>query len=364
VLLVGDSLALGGTEGQFVEIACGLKKAKWDVHVRCLRAAGPLRRVLDAAGLHVESCGPGSFRSPRVVPAILALARYLRRHRIELVHSFDFYSNLLSVPAARIARVPLTIASQRDLGDLRPRLQQRLHRAVLRLADLVVVNSPVVAERLRRRKTVAAERLVLIPNGVDVARFAPAAPVRSGGPWTTSGTLANLRPEKGLTDLVRAAALVRDRHPHHRVAIWGEGPMRGQLQAMIRESGLANTVHLRGTTMAPAAALRELDVFVLPSLSEACSNALLQAMATGRPVVATAVGGNTALITANVTGLLVPPGDARALAAAITRLIDDPSFAAALGARACRRVQRDFGVDRMLANLQSLYERGLAEAAA
>ena len=364
VLLIGDSLALGGTEGQFVEIACGLKKAKWDVHVSCLRAEGPLRSTLEAAGLHARSCGPGSFRSPRVLASVLELVRYLRTQQIRLVHCFDFYSNLLGIPAARLARVPVTIASQRDLGDLRPPLQRRLHRAVLRLADLVLVNSPAVAERVRHDGATLPERLVVIQNGVDLARFSPASRPRHRSDEVTIGTLANLRPEKGLTHLVRAAALVRDRHPRHRLVIWGEGPLRADLERLIRELGLSDTVELRGTTTEPEAALRELDIFVLPSLSEACSNALLQAMATGRAVVATRVGGNAALVADEMTGLLVPPADAGALAAAIVKLIEHPALAAALAARARRRVQSEFGVDRMLAHVQSLYERGLAGATA
>ena len=363
VLLIGDSLALGGTEGQFVETACGLKNAGWDVHVACLRAEGPLRAMLDAVGLAPRSCGPGSFRSPRALLAVLRLARYLTRHRIRLVHAFDFYSNLLGVPAARLARVPVIIASQRDLGDLRPPLQHRLHRAILRLADLVVVNTPVIAERLTRDGTVASDRLVVIQNGVDLERFSADAPARRR-PSPTIGTLANLRPEKGLSDLVQAVALVRARHPRHRTLIWGEGPLRGELERQIHELRLGDTVELRGTTTQPELALRELDIFVLPSVSEACSNALLQAMATGRAVVATRVGGNTALVADGMTGLLVPPRDSAALAAAIGRLIDEPELAATLAARARRRVRSEFGVDQMLARVQSLYERTLAGVAA
>ncbi len=104
VLLIGDSLNLGGTEGQFVTVACGLNRARWDVHVSCLRAEGPLHARLERAGVHAWSCGRGSFKSPRLALAVLGLVRYLRAHRIRLVHSFDFYSNILGVPAARIAR--------------------------------------------------------------------------------------------------------------------------------------------------------------------------------------------------------------------------------------------------------------------
>lgn len=363
VLLLGNDLTLGGTEGQFVEIACRLDRSRWEPHVSCVRAEGPRRAQLDAAGVGVWSCGPNSLKSPRLAAAVLKLARFLRAHRIDLVHSFDFYSNILGVPAARLARVPAVIASQRDLGDLRPRLQRRLHNIVLRLADYVVVNTDIVAERIAKAGVVAPTRIVVIPNGVDGARF-------SGRPGGDSdrrpgriviGTLAVLRPEKGLGDFVRAARHVAERFPEARFVIWGDGPLRADLERTVRDVGLSGAVALAGATLEPEAALKTLDIFVLPSLSEACSNALLEAMATGRAVVATRVGGNPALVEDQVTGLLVPPGDPAALAKAVIRLIEDPALAAELGARAQRRVLAEFGIDRMLARFEALYDRVLAE---
>jgi len=132
----------------------------------------------------------------------------------------------------------------------------------------------------------------------------------------------------------------------------------------VRELGLEQVVELRGATAQPEAALRELDIFVLPSVSEACPNALLETMAMGLPVVATRVGGIPALVEDGRTGLLVPPGDPPALARAIAGLIEDPVRAAAMAARAREHVRNDFGLDRMLARLQVLYDRALAADAA
>jgi len=112
VLLIGDTLHVGGTEGQFVEVACGLDRSRWDIHLTCLDAVGPLRARIEASGMVVWSCGRGSFKSPRFVLAAWGLARYLRAHRIRLVHCFDFYSNILGVTAARIAGAPAVIAER------------------------------------------------------------------------------------------------------------------------------------------------------------------------------------------------------------------------------------------------------------
>jgi L-malate glycosyltransferase len=360
VLLMGDTLRIGGTEGQFVELACRLDRARWQVEVGCIRPEGPLRARLDAKGIRPWPTGPASFRSPGVVGAIAALRRRIQEHRIVLVHSFDFYSNLLALPAARLAGVRAVVASQRDLGDLRPRAQRLLHRRCLRLATHVAVNSEAVKERVEAHG-IDARRITVLPNGVDLSRFAP--PERAGaGSRRRLGVVSNLRPEKGLADLVRAAAMVRERRPGVELVIWGEGPMRGELEALLESLAFDPAQVLRGTTAHPEVALRELDLFVLPSLSEASSNGLMEAMATGLPVVATAVGGNPRLVQHDVTGLLTPAGDPSALAQSILRLVEDPSFAARLGARARAHAESTFGMEGMVARTDAFYARALGRA--
>ncbi len=362
ILLLGDTLNVGGTEGQFVTTACGLDRQRWDVRVACLRAEGALRARLEAAGLTPWSCGPASLKSLSYPAAVLGLARRLRALDVRVIHCFDFYSNVVGLPAARLARVPAVVASQRDLGSLRAPLQQRLHRAFLRLAHHLVVNSPSVAERVARYGGIAGERVTVIPNGVDLARFAPDTARTAVPGRTLVGTLANLRPEKGLLDLAQAAALVRERCPGTHFIVWGDGPLHGDLEREIRALGLAGAVELRGATSEPEAALRALDVFVLPSRSEACSNVLLEAMATGLTVIATRVGGNPALIEDEVSGLLAPAGDPAGLAKVIIRAVEDRVLAAALAARARATAEARFGVDAMLQRLQQFYDRALAEA--
>jgi glycosyltransferase involved in cell wall biosynthesis len=138
--------------------------------------------------------------------------------------------------------------------------------------------------------------------------------------------------------------------------------MRESLEGLIAALGLGPFVSLPGSTRTPEAALRELDVFVLPSLSESCSNGLMEAMATALPVIATEVGGNRGLVQHEVTGLLVPPGDPAELASAIGRLAEDRAFASRLGEQARFQAQRAFGMDRMVARTEELYLRSLEKA--
>lgn len=362
VLLLGDTLNLGGTEGQFAEVACGLDRTRWDLHVSCVRAEGPLRLRLEAVGLQPWSLGPSSFKSPGLAVAILRLAAYLRRHAVRLVHCFDFYSNIVGVPAARLARVPAVIASQRDMGDLRARSQQSIHSLALGLATHILVNSEAIAARLAHTRCARRNRLEVIPNGVDLARFGPTVSSSNGSQVAKVATLANLRPEKGLGQLLEAAGIVARTTPGARFVIWGEGPLRADLEARIRTLGLTDVVEMPGATRSPEKVLKQCHIFVLASLSEACSNVVLEAMATGLPVIATRVGGTPGLVDDHRTGLLVPPDDAPALAQAILRLLETPAIATEMGAQGRARVLAEFGVDRMLERIDAFYCRALGPA--
>src|SRR5262249_9770454 len=157
----------------------------------------------------------------------------------------------------------------------------------------------------------------------------------------------------------RAASLVRERCPEARFAVWGDGPLRPELEHLAHELGLGDAVEFRGSTTSPEMALRELDVFVLASLSEACSNVLLEAMATRLAVIATRVGGNPGLVDDDVTGLLVPPADPGGLAKAIIRLVEEPRVAQRLATQALARVRRDFSTDHMFGRIQMFYAHAL-----
>jgi glycosyltransferase involved in cell wall biosynthesis len=354
VLVVGDTLNLGGTEGQFVEIARGLARAGWGVHAACVRAEGPLRERLQAGGIDAWTCGPRSFKSARLGASILDVARYCRRHGITILHAFDFYSNIVGVLAARLARVPTVIASQRELSDLRPHGQRVLQRLTLRLSTRILVNSTAVGDRLGADQRLKA-RIVVVPNGVDVVRFSPEE--RSVNDAVTIGTLANARPEKGLDHLLRAASHLVRRHPRVRFRLWGDGPMRPNLEALADRLDIARQVQFCGRTAHPEQALRDLDIFVLPSLSEACPNAVLEAMATALPVVASRVGGIPDLVRHGETGYLVRPARPAELASAIEALIDDRRLASEMGSCGRARAVGEFGLDRLIDRIESVYRR-------
>jgi glycosyltransferase involved in cell wall biosynthesis len=364
ILLMGGTLELGGTEGQFAEVACGIDRSRFEVRVSCVRPEGPLRAKLEAAGVSVGCAGRGSLRPVGFVSALVPLVRELRIHDVRLVHSFDYYSNLLCVPAARLARRTLVIASQRDLGNLRSAPRERLQRVVLRLAHRVLANSEAVRDALVRSGRISASRVAVVRNGVDLRRFHPRCRERRApGDAVTVVTLANLRPEKGLGDLIDVAAILRGRAPACRFQIWGEGSLRTELAARARSLGLDGTFELCGRTQTPESVLRAAHVFALPSHSEASSNGILEAMASGLPVVATRVGGNPFLVEHGATGFLVPPRDPGAFAESIIRLVEHPDEAQRLGNAALQRVRSQYSTQSMLRELERVYDDLVGRAA-
>jgi glycosyltransferase involved in cell wall biosynthesis len=225
----------------------------------------------------------------------------------------------------------------------------------------VTVNSHSIENELIRAGILAKERILVVENGVDVERFHPGRPSTTRNEAATVGTVANLHSVKGVADLIHAARIVRRQIPHARFLVWGDGPLRAELQTLIRELGLDTAVELRGHTQRPEEALRLLDIFVLPSRSEGSSNALLEALATGIPVVATHVGGTPVIVEHGTSALLVPAADPQLMAAAIIQLLTDPGLARQLSRAGRERVVTKFSIAQMVSRIETLYDAMLLD---
>jgi glycosyltransferase involved in cell wall biosynthesis len=223
-------------------------------------------------------------------------------------------------------------------------------RYVSRLVDDFVCVSGDAAS-LSFAQGIAPGRLRTIFNGIDQERFQFTGP-RPGGPVLA---VARLSPEKDVANLIRAAAIGVQRDPDLRVEVAGAGPCRVELGRLVEDLGLAGRVSFLGEVPDIPGQLARSAIFVLPSRSEGISLTLLEAMACGLPVVATRVGGTPEVVLDGQTGLLVPPGDPAALADAILRMRRDDETARRMGEAGRRRVERDFGVRRMVANYLALY---------
>jgi glycosyltransferase involved in cell wall biosynthesis len=374
VLAFVTDFNIGGTERQVVNLARGLERSGFELHLACFRRSGAFFGELDARSVRVRHYRIARLYGARTLLQQLRLARYLRRHAIDLVHTFGFYPNVFALPAARLARTPATIASIRDTGDHLTPLQRRVQRAACSLADVVLANSGAVGRRLVA-DGYDPGRIEVVYNGVDTGSYTAAS--RSGGVRQQLGlapgervvaVLSRLSRLKGLEFFLQAAASLAPRFPGVRFLVVGDNTIdvgyRGELAAYAARLGLAERVIFTGFRSDVPELLAATTVSVLPSLTEGLSNALLEAMAAGVPVVATSVGGNPETVVDGVTGLLVPPRDPDALATAIARLLLDPGLAASLGQAGHRRLHSVFSLERMVSETEARYRSLLAGAAA
>ena len=368
LLLFTDSFLHGGTERQFVRLVRNLDQSRYDIRVGCLQRRGPLLAEVESLGIPITEFPINSLYNFRTARLFIRLVRFLRRERIDILHAFDFYTDVFAVLAARIAGVPVVLASRRELLDLRSPWQRRAVRFACQLATGVVVNSRAAGADLLDSGTSEGKRVHLIPNCIDFLRFLPSMPrneVRStlgiGADSPLIGTLCNFRAEKNLEMFLLACRQVRLAFPESRFVLIGDGPEREKLQKLTDELGLSDVARFLGDRRDVANLLGALDLFVLTSRTESFPNSILEAMSVGCPSVATLVGGVPELVREGENGFLVPPGDEGALAKRIIELLDDPKRRQAMGRAGCLRVEREFLASQVCRRLEDLYSRMLAD---
>ena len=302
------------------------------------------------------------------------LWRLFRRLRPAIVHSRNLAALEVAVPAWA-AGVPVRIHGEhgRDVGDFdgSSKKGQWLRRLYRPFVTHYIALSRDLADYLTCRVGMSPSRVAQIYNGVDVQRFHPAkqrqaiegCPFSDAACWLV-GTVGRMQIVKDQTTLaaafIRALAVAPDLKTRLRLVMIGDGPLRARAQAMLEEAGLAALAWLPGQRDDVPEILRGLDCFVLPSLAEGVSNTILEAMASGLPVIATNVGGNGELIEAGVTGELVTVADPEAMARQIAALATDPQRARLAGLAGRARVEQQFSLQAMSQGYQGLYERLLA----
>lgn len=352
VFLMTNSFETGGSERQFVELARALQPANYRVSLGCLQENGPLQVNLGPVE-HFDL--GGSLYRPQSMRARYRLAAYLRRNKVAVAHAFDFYTNLALIPAAKMAGTPVVIGSQRQLGDLLTAVQRRAQLAMFRWADCVVCNSRAAADRLILQG-LSPERAVVIGNGLSPAAFAGAPAIEPRRPdGFRVGMIARMNARsKNHRILLEVAARLRQRMPSLEIILVGDGPLRPELEQQAERLGIRDRVQFLGERRDIPAILASLDVTVLPSSSESLSNAILESMAAGVPVIANEVGGNIELLS-HGRGVLIPPNDLQALEAAILGLATDASMRENLGRIARRFAQDNFAIDQMRSRHEELY---------
>jgi L-malate glycosyltransferase len=355
VLLMTYSLGIGGSERQMAEVAKALDPSQFQVHAGCFHAEGMRAVELRAAGIPILELPVNSFASYSAVKGARLLLRYIREHRIELVHTFDMPLNVFGAPVAWLARKPVVLTSQRADRRLSPRHFRQLLRMTDWLADGVVVNCNFMRRHLVEDEKVPARKVHLCYNGVDTKAFRPATdPMVEQSP-VRIGVVCALRPEKGLDSLLVAFAAVSREHSVAKLLIVGNGPECDRLHEQARELGIFDRCVFVRETQQVAQWLRAMDIFVLPSLSEAFSNALMEAMACGCCVVASDVGGNPELAGDPRRGVLFEAGNADALASVLRQLIADPAQRRGLAVTASEFIRQGFSIESSASRMAEIY---------
>jgi glycosyltransferase involved in cell wall biosynthesis len=367
ILLLARALESGGSERQLTETAKALHRRGWDVHVGCFHDSGIRAAELREAGVRIVRLPVTSFLSPvSVLRGLYVFGRYVLRHNIDLTHSFDAPTAIFSALAGKLFARRAVLTSQRSSRNLRTKWERRLLRVTDRIADGIVVNCDAVRQHLITEEGVRPDRIRLCYNGLNTDKFFPARDgVRPENLRDSLivGVVCVLRPEKGLGVLLRAFAIAAPRHPRLKLLIVGSGPMRGELEHLARELGVEDRVIFQPETKDAALWLNRIDVFVLPSFSEAMSNSLMEAMACGAAVIASRVGGNPELVRDGETGLLFESGDVSGLAERLILLAEDSQARQRLAAAGANFIRTSLTLDAAAEAMQRIYREYLGQAA-
>jgi glycosyltransferase involved in cell wall biosynthesis len=380
VLQVITRLIVGGAQETVMLVADLLDPARFDASVVSgpqTGSEGSLQEQVRERGtpLTIEPALVREINPVKDVLALVRLTRFMRRGRYDIVHTNSSKAGILGRWAAWLAGTPIIIHTVHGWGHherqhpIVRRFYILLEQVTQRVTDNLIVVSPRNTEKGLADGIASPPKYVTVRSGIELDRFRqPARPreaVRAelGIPLDAPvvGTVTRLSPQKAPLDLVAAASQVAARRPDVHFVVVGDGPLRAEVEAQIAAAGLADRLHLTGLRRDVPDLLHSFDVFVLTSLWEGLPRVLIQAMAAGLAVVATAVDGNAEAVENGVNGLLTPPGDPRALADALLRLLDDPALAARMGA-AGRERSAEFGARKMVDDIAALYEALLARS--
>lgn len=353
LFLIDTHLSMaGGAEKHLEMLISNLDYSCFRVDVVQL-GEGDLGNKDTIGGARIYHLPLGRLLSPSGIKRAFEIYRIMRAGAYDCVISIFESSDLISVAFARIAGVRALISNRRDTGFKNSPRLKAIYRRINSCFDVIIAVSDAVRESLMKQG-VANTRIHVIWNAVDEMRFRDldAARVRAErsipGDATVLGLIANLKPVKDHATAIEAVAALHHRGKPVHLLLAGDGPLRSELETLVSNRGLNSFVHFLGMREDVVSVLAAMDIFVLSSLTEGMSNAMLEAMAAGKPIVASAVGGNLEVVQQGIQGFLVPPKDVTAFTDALDKLVDSKTLRERMGDAARQRVREKFSVSAMV----------------
>lgn len=359
VAYLADKLDLSGTPLQIIELALHLDRQKFQPH--CVVLSHVEARVgqrLQESKISFDAIGRGNWVQVQAWRDLRKLHGIFTRLKPHIVHAYLATSNVLGALVGAVARVPIIISSHRDLGGFDGKRITRVNQWTDRwLSDRVTVNSGAVREAVMKRSGLRAESMTVLYNGIDLEKIdranQRAAKRRELGLHPEDlvmAVVANFRPAKGHRYLIEAFNRLAPQFPNAKLLLCGycnDKLLFDDLRHLVVKAGAEKQVWFLGSRSDIPEIMHASDILVAPSLSEGFSNAILEAMAAGKPVVATRVGGNCEQVSDGVNGYLVPPADSAAIEKALEKLLWSPEQLRQMGCAAQMKVREQFSVEKM-----------------
>jgi glycosyltransferase involved in cell wall biosynthesis len=317
ILELVNTMSIGGAESMVASLALGLQDKGHLVHILCLRDLGkmtiPRQRFEDAGIQLVELKKNDGFS----MECLHAIVNYCRRHQVQVIHAHTHQVNHYAVAVSKMTGISVVVTTMHGIEALRIQWWAKLlfRMTCLLTAKVVGVSQPV-SEATIKEMRLTKSKLATIPNGVDLQEFQPKG-VRPNREQFTFGTVARIVPVKNQKVMIEAFASIYRKHPNVRLEILGFGILQPELEALAQRLRIADAVVFHGLRVDIAAFLTQIDCFLLSSNSEGLPMTLLEAMASGLPVVSTAVGGIPAVVEESACGWLCPPGSPEEFAKAM-----------------------------------------------
>jgi glycosyltransferase involved in cell wall biosynthesis len=363
VLYIIACLKTGGSEKYLLGLVKNLNKEQYQVTVWCEGAWGPAGDEIRKAGATVIQSPYRPYRLDHMFGAI----RFIRRNRFDIVHSLKYNTNFMDALVSKLSRVKVFITSRRNIPYwINPHKMNDGERIRNMMTDRIIANSETAKGLTIAVEHVPATKISVIYTGIDLREVDAVlnnpnlsfrSSLRIPNAAVVVGNMGDLREVKGHSYLIKAFAQVVQRtNKEVYLVIQGEGPEESNLRTLVKDLNIEGRVKISTSPHAQLEVMRSFDIFVLPSLAERFSNAIIAAMALSLPCVVSDVGGNPEAVVQNESGLIVQAKSVEPLAEAIIRLVEDPALAKKLGVRGRELVESKYTVQQMASAHEKLYE--------